>query len=78
MITGMPEVDLSSLSKRKTVRLSSILDWFGEDFGGSDRAKLDFAARYVRSEEDRTFLLRTDLDVEYLDYDWGINDQHDG
>ena len=27
--------------RRNTVYLSSILDWFGEDFGGSDRAKLD-------------------------------------
>jgi hypothetical protein len=64
--------------KRGTVKFSSILDWFGEDFGGADRAKLDFAARYVRSEEERAFLARSDLDVAYLDYDWGINDRPHG
>jgi hypothetical protein len=60
------------------VRLSSILDWFGQDFGGTDRAKLDFAARYVSSEDDRAFLLRPDVEVAYLDYDWGINDRPRG
>ncbi|MBI4616031.1 MAG: DUF547 domain-containing protein [Planctomycetes bacterium] len=59
----------------RTVYLSKILEWFGEDFGGSDRAKLDLAARHVRSEEDRAFLQRGDLSVEYLDYDWRINEQ---
>ncbi len=57
-----------------TVYLSKILDWFGEDFGGSDRAKLDFAARYVRPEDDRAFLKRDRLSIEYLDYDWALNE----
>lgn len=60
---------------RGEVRISAILDWFGEDFGGSDRAKLDFARRYLASEEDRAFVARKDIELEYLDYDWSINEQ---
>ncbi len=61
--------------EKKTVYLTRIMKWFGEDFGGTDRAKLDFAARFVTSDEDRAFLRRHDLEVRYLDYDWGINDK---
>jgi len=57
------------------VHLSSILKWFGEDFGGTDREKLDFASRYIASDAERAFLKRDDLSVGYLDYDWGINDK---
>jgi hypothetical protein len=59
----------------KTVYLSSILDWFGEDFGGSDRAKLDFASKYLSEARDREFLRSGELKVEYLDYDWSLNEQ---
>jgi hypothetical protein len=59
----------------KVVHLSSIFKWFGDDFGGTDRSKLDFAARYLVRDENRAFLKRDDLAVKYLDYDWGINDQ---
>jgi hypothetical protein len=61
--------------KKKIVYLSKIMKWFGEDFGGTDRAKLDFAARFASSDEDRAFLERKDLEVRYLDYDWEINDK---
>lgn len=60
---------------RGEVHLSSILKWFGEDFGGTDRSKLDFAARYVALDAERAFLKRDDLSIGYLDYDWGINDR---
>jgi len=59
----------------KTVWLSSILNWFGEDFGGSDRAKLDFVGKYVKEENDRKFLQSEGLKVKYLDYDWSLNEQ---
>jgi hypothetical protein len=59
----------------KTVWFSSILNWFGEDFGGSDRAKLDFIGKYVKEENDRKFLQSEVLKVKYLDYDWSLNEQ---
>jgi hypothetical protein len=59
----------------KTVYLSSILDWFAEDFGGSDGAKLDFSSKYLSEAKDREFLRSGDLEVKYLDYDWSLNEQ---
>lgn len=69
------------------VYLSSIFKWFGQDFvktygtpdgfaGRSDaeRAVLSFVSRYV-SEADRDFLLRGGYEIEYLDYDWSLNEQ---
>jgi len=56
------------------VRLSKIFDWFEEDFE-TNGSVIDFvlrfapddAAAYVRRHRD-------DLDIEYLDYDWSLND----
>lgn len=59
----------------RTVYLSSILDWFGEDFGGSDRAKLDFASKHLSEEKDKEFLRSGELKVKYLDYNWSLNEQ---
>ena len=61
--------------RAKTVHLSSILDWFGADFGGSDRKKLDYAARWVQDPAVKAFLTRRDLTIRYATYDWGINTQ---
>jgi hypothetical protein len=57
-----------------TVYLSRILDWFGEDFGGSDRAKLDFVSRFVAEEVDRAYLREGRPSLKYLDYDWSLNE----
>lgn len=69
------------------VYLSSIFKWFGGDFvktygtaekfagkSESERAVLHFASRYV-SEADRDFLLGGSYKIEYLDYDWSLNEQ---
>ncbi len=58
----------------KTVYLSKVFDWFEEDFESAGGV-LAFIARYV-SESDRLWLERNaaDLDVEYLDYDWDLNE----
>jgi hypothetical protein len=61
--------------RRNTVYLSSILDWFGADFGGADGAKLDFAGKYLSKEEDKEFLRSGKPKVKYLDYDWSLNEQ---
>jgi len=73
--------------RRKEVHLSPIFKWFGDDFvrtygtkegfpgqGEKERAVLNYVSRYL-SEEDRSFLATAKLDVEYLDYDWLLNEQ---
>lgn len=69
-----------------TVAISSIFDWFGEDweasyattegFAGSNtqKAVLNFISNYV-SEDDAAYLRAGDYRVKFLDYDWSLNQQ---
>ena len=56
----------------KTVYLSRVFDWFGEDF--EDRGGvLSYLRAYV-SDADREWLSQaTSIDVAYFDYDWSLN-----
>ena len=56
-----------------TVYLSSILDWFGEDFGDSTGQVLGRIRQWV-PEADRDALSGR-VNVKYLDYDWDLNSQ---
>ncbi|MEO0409965.1 MAG: DUF547 domain-containing protein [Cyanobacteria bacterium P01_A01_bin.135] len=67
------------------VAISSIFEWFGEDwvpqygndqFPGNDKEKavLSFISDYV-SPETKAYLEQGGYDVTYLDYDWSLNDQ---
>lgn len=70
----------------KTVYLSSIFKWFGEDyeptygvkdkFDGNDeqRAVLNHLSP-VLDPEVQTFLRESDYKIKYLDYDWSLNIQ---
>jgi len=72
---------------KNIVFLSSILQWYGEDFVKSygvdegfadrepvERAVLNAIAPHV-SEEDGAYLRSATYSVEYLDYDWSLNEQ---
>jgi hypothetical protein len=69
------------------VWLSSIFDWFGEDFvashGGGDgfegrndaeRAVLAFVAAHL-DDRDRELLEGNEFSIKYLDYDWTLNEK---
>jgi len=71
----------------RKVYLSSIFKWFGSDFqekygsqspfkgySGKNSADLNFIIRYL-SDPDQRELLTEKYEVEYLDYDWNLNDQ---
>jgi len=70
-----------------TVCLSEIFKWFGEDFvnrygtdskflgyGPVERAVLNAIGGYVRPET-RAYLERGGYKIEYLDYDWSLNER---
>ncbi len=72
---------------REEIYLSSIFKWFGDDFiptySGQSRiaghskkesAVLRFVAQYL-DEPDRDSILTGDYSIEYLDYDWTLNEQ---
>lgn len=68
------------------VAISSIFEWFGEDwqpqyaapdqFAGNpkERAALNFISDYL-SPDERTYLAAGDYRLSYLDYDWSLNKQ---
>lgn len=73
--------------RRGLVYLSSIFKWFGSDFVnqyGTDerfpghrreeRAVLHFISRYL-DPADREYLEKGAYKIEYLDYDWSLNEQ---
>lgn len=58
-----------------TVSLSSILKWFGEDFGADQRAVLQRISPWLASDAARDAVAKPGVRVSYLDYDWNLNSQ---
>ncbi len=64
-----------TFSTRRQVRVSSILDWFGKDFGPTPQKALARLGKYVSNDSSRRLIEQGDFSVEYLDYDWNLNKQ---
>jgi hypothetical protein len=76
------------LDKEKNVLyLSSIFDWYKEDFIASDNAE-KYIGRYDKEErgviefiikllpeEKRIYIKENQSEIKYLDYDWSLNEQ---
>lgn len=73
--------------EKKIAYLSAYFDWYGEDFvpaylpekgyegfDASERASLHFIAGYV-DEREADWLRDGDYRIEYLPYDWSLNEQ---
>jgi hypothetical protein len=58
-----------------TVSISSILHWYAADFGTDQIEQMAFVRPYLPSPEKLTWLSEEDLVVQYVDYDWSLNDQ---
>ena len=62
-------------SDKKITYISKILDWFSEDFGNDDEEILFYVSNYIDKKigED----IRNNVDdwsIDYMDYDWGLNE----
>lgn len=72
---GGAEIDRA----RGEVRLSKIFQWYAPDFGarwlaiGQRQSMLHFVTNYVINEDDRAFLERGHPRVQFLPYDWSLN-----
>jgi hypothetical protein len=55
--------------------LSSLMNWFGADFGDSQSSRLQRIARWLPTEQAQRAALSGDARVKYLDYDWNLNEQ---
>ena len=62
---------------RNTLYLSSIFKWYGEDFVGKYTSVGQFVAGYLTDDSERQQRIRQhQMKVEYLDYNWSLNDAH--
>jgi hypothetical protein len=55
--------------------VSSILDWFGEDFGRDQASRLRKIAEWLPSTASREAALRNSVSLSFLQYDWALNSQ---
>ena len=60
---------------RRQFYLSSILNWFGKDFGPDRAAQLKAIAPYLPDRNTQEAAMANPRSVTFLDYDWGLNDQ---
>lgn len=61
--------------ENKTANLSKIFDWFDEDFGDNDDEVLLFVSKFI-DEKIKLDIEKNleDWSIDYLDYDWGLNE----
>ena len=62
--------NLEVLPGRKLVRVSSILKFYRDDFLAKSPTLIAYINRY------RASAIPKDYEVEFIDYDWTLNDQH--
>ena len=62
---------------KNVVQLTKLYDWYGGDFNQVAGSVLDFAARYS-PELKRVIDSGTKPRIEWLDYDWTLNDRESG
>ena len=55
--------------------LSSILEWFGEDFGSDQAARLKRIAGWLPTQQAMQAAEANSVSVSFLDYSWKLNDQ---
>jgi len=60
---------------QRRFQISSILKWFGSDFGDSQAEQLRAIASYLPTREAYDAAVINSVSISYLDYDWGLNDQ---
>ena len=67
------------LVKEKKLRVTSIFDWFQEDFYDEDKGEtiLDYLIKIASNNEIRSKLemaKKEKYEIEYIDYNWSLND----
>lgn len=60
-------------AEKKTVWLSPIFKWYGEDFKTASNTVIAFVAPFMGAASAETM---KDWTIEYTEYDWSLNDQH--
>jgi hypothetical protein len=68
-----PEVEI--IPSENLLRISQIFRWYRRDFGGTERAIIEFLLRHLDAGEKRAFLEshKESVKVRYRHYDWSLN-----
>lgn len=62
-------------ASNKTLYLSSIFKWYGDDFNKTYRSARRFASTFIgRTNEEVNLIADDATSLEYLSYDWSLND----
>jgi hypothetical protein len=56
------------------ITTTKIMDWFSDDFEKWGGGKAAFIRKYVSADKQRMIDQAKDIDFEYHDYDWDLND----
>jgi hypothetical protein len=56
------------------ITVTKIMDWFGEDFSKSG-GRVAFLHKYVSADKQRLIDGAKDVELEFADYDWALNDR---
>ena len=62
-------------ASRHRFYLSSILSWYGGDFGGNQAAQLRTISRWLPDAASQQAAARNGVQLSFLNYNWGLNDQ---
>jgi hypothetical protein len=62
-------------AQQRSMTVSPILDWFGEDFGSTKAEQMRRIAPYLPDPAARRIAESGDATIRFLDYDWSLNDQ---
>ena len=71
------------------VYLSELFDWYGQDFiteydtvaeglsefEAKERAVINYLSKHIQNNADREYLLSGNYRLEYIDFDWSLNDK---
>lgn len=60
---------------RRSIQVSPILKWFGDDFGESSAVQMRMIAPFLPDPAAQKLAASGTARVSYLDYDWSLNDQ---
>lgn len=59
--------------ERPVLHVNKVLDWYGDDFGGSEGV-IEFLRRYLPDARAERLRDPSRVRVEYFEYDWTLND----
>ena len=56
------------------VHTTKIMDWFGDDFEKWGGGRVAFIRKYLPQDKQKMIDAAKDIELEFHDYDWGLND----